>query len=138
VSEPLITLIALLVGIVLAFGFLLWTRAQPDAGRLLYAVGLVVTALIYVAFAVIGGAGARSLGLEAVGMLLYCTAAWVGYRRSVTLLALGWAMHVVWDVGLHVQGAGAAYTPGWYPWGCISFDLIVAGAVLATGASRRP
>ena len=137
-SEPLITLIALLVGIVLAFGFLLWTRAQPDAGRLLYAVGLVVTALIYVAFAVIGGAGARSLGLEAVGMLLYCTAAWVGYRRSVTLLALGWAMHVVWDVGLHVQGAGAAYTPGWYPWGCISFDLIVAGAVLATGASRRP
>ena len=137
-SATLVTLIALLVGIVLAFGFLLWTRAQPDGGRLLYAVGLVVTALIYVAFAVIGGAGARSLGLEAVGMVLYCTAAWVGYRRSATLLALGWAMHVVWDVGLHVQGAGAAYTPGWYPWGCISFDLIVAGAVLATGASRRP
>jgi hypothetical protein len=131
------TLIALVVGIVLAFAFLLWTRAQPDAGRRLYAIGLVVTALIYVAFALIGGGSARSLALEAVGVLLYGGAAWLGFRKSAALLALGWAMHVVWDVSLHLQGAGAGYTPDWYPWGCISFDLMVAGAVLAAGASRR-
>lgn len=131
----MIRLIALVVGIVLAFGFVLWTRAQPDGGRRLYGIGLAVTALIYVSFAVIGGAGARSLGLEALGMLVYGAAAWVGYRRSAGLLALGWAMHIVWDVALHLHGAGAEYTPGWYPWGCTSFDLIVAGAVLASGAA---
>ena len=133
----MVTLIALVVGIVLAFGFLLWTRRQPDGGSRFYAIGLAVTALIYFVFAVIGRADARSLALEAGGVLLYGAAAWLGFRKSAALLALGWAMHVVWDVSLHLQGAGAAYTPDWYPWGCVSFDLIVAGAVLAAGAPRR-
>jgi hypothetical protein len=131
----MITLIELVVGIALAFAFLTWTRAQPDAGRRLYAIGLAVTALIYMVFALIGRAGARSLALEAAGVLLYGAAAWVGFRKSAALLAFGWAMHVVWDVGLHLQGAGAGYTPDWYPWGCGSFDLIVAGAVLTAGAN---
>jgi hypothetical protein len=132
-----IRVIALVVGVALGSGFLLWTRAQPDAGRRLYGIGLAVTALIYLAFAVIGRAGARSLGLEAVGVLLYGAAAWLGFRKSAGLLALGWALHPVWDVALHLQGAGAGYTPGWYPWGCVSFDLMVAGAVLAAAAPRR-
>ena len=129
-----ITVVALIVGIVLAFAFLLWTRAQADAGRRLYAIGLAVTALIYVAFALIGGAGTRSLALEAGGVVLYGAAAWVGFRKSVALLALGWAMHPVWDVALHLQYPGAAYTPDWYPWGCVSFDLMVAGAVFVAFA----
>ncbi len=133
----MITVIELVVGAVLAFAFLMWTRAQPDGGIRLYAIGLGVTALIYVAFAVIGGANARSLGLETVGVLLYGAAAWLGFRKSVALLALGWAMHPVWDVALHLAGTGAGYTPDWYPWGCVSFDLVVAGAVLATGALQR-
>jgi hypothetical protein len=127
------TLIALIVGIILGFAFLLWTRKQPDAGRRLYVIGLAVTALIYVVFALIGRAGARSLALEALGVLLYGAVAWVGFRKSAVLLALGWAMHVVWDVSLHLQGAGAEYTPDWYPWSCVSFDLMVAGAVLSAG-----
>ena len=133
----MITVIALVVGIVLATLFLLWARAQPDAGMRLYVIGLGVTALIYVVFALIGGAGGRSLALEAAGLLLYGAAAWLGFRGSLTLLSLGWAMHVVWDVGLHLQGAGAGYTPFWYPWGCASFDLMVGGAVLVTGAGRE-
>ena len=129
--------IELLVGILLAFGFVRWARAQPDGGRLVYTIGLVVTALIYLAFAVIGGGSARSLGLEVLGVLLYCGAAMAGYRWSAALLALGWALHVLWDVSLHLEGAGAAYTPDWYPWGCVSFDLVVAGAVLAAAPPRR-
>ena len=133
----MITVIELVVGVVLAFAFLMWTRAQPDGGRRFYAIGLAVTALIYFVFAVIGRASARSLALEAAGVLLYGAAAWVGFRKSAALLALGWAMHPVWDVALHLSGAGAGYTPDWYPWGCVSFDLMVAGAVLATGALQR-
>lgn len=133
----MITVIALIVGIVLATPFLLWTRSQPDAGRRLYAVGLGVTVLIYVVFALIGGGGGRSLALEGGGALVYGAAAWIGFRRSAAVLALGWAMHVVWDVALHLQRAGAAYTPFWYPWGCGSFDLMVGGAVLVSGAGRK-
>ncbi|HYC31336.1 MAG TPA: DUF6010 family protein [Gemmatimonadales bacterium] len=135
--DQVVTQIELIVGIVLAFGFLWWARRQPDGGSWLYAVGLVVTALIYVGFAVIGGADARSLGLEALGMLLYCAVAWAGYRRSAAVLALGWALHILWDVALHLEGPGAAYTPGWYPWGCVSFDLVVAGAVFVSARPRR-
>jgi hypothetical protein len=131
------TVTALVVGILLASGFLLLTRAQPDGGRRFYAIGLAVTALIYVVFALIGRGGSRSLGLELVGVLLYGAAAWVGYRSSVAILALGWALHVVWDVTLHLQGAGAGYTPDWYPWGCVSFDLMVAGAALTLGAGAE-
>lgn len=134
----MITEIALLVGIVLAFGFLGWTRAQPDGGRWIYAIGLVVTALIYVVFALIGGATGRTVGLEALGLLLYGAVAWAGFRRSATVLALGWAMHVLWDVSLHLQGPGGMYTPDWYPWGCMSFDLVVGGAVLTTAPPGRP
>ena len=49
-------------------------------------------------------------------------------------------MHPVWDVALHLTGTGAGYTPDWYPWGCVSFDLMVAGAVLAAAphAGRLP
>ena len=100
------------------------------AGSRFYAIGLAVTALIYFVFALLGRASARSLALEALGLFLYTAVAWIGYRKSAALLAFGWAMHVVWDVALHLQGAGAGYTPDWYPWGCVSFDLIVAGAVL--------
>jgi hypothetical protein len=132
-----ITVIALVVGVVLAFAFLMWTRAQSDGGSRFYAIGLAVTALIYVVFALIGRGSARSLALEAAGVLLYGGAAWLGFRKSAALLALGWAMHPVWDVALHLTGAGAGYTPDWYPWGCVSFDLMVAGAVFTVGASRR-
>ena len=131
------TEIALLVGIVLAFGFLRWTRAQPDGGSWIYAIGLAVTALIYVLFPLIGGGGARALGLELLGVLLYGALAWAGYRKSATVLALGWALHALWDLSLHLNGAGAAYTPVWYPWGCLSFDLVVAGAVLIAAPPGR-
>ena len=77
------------------------------------------------------------LGLEVLGVLLYGGLAWAGHRKSAALLALGWAVHVLWDVSFHLEGAGAAYTPDWYPWGCVSFDLIVAGAVLAAPRPMR-
>jgi hypothetical protein len=139
-SPLVITVGALVVGVVLAIPFLLWTRGQPDAGMRFYAVGLGVTALIYVVFALIGGASGHSLGLEAIGVVLYGGAAWLGFRGGTSVLALGWAMHPVWDVALHLQGMGARYTPDWYPWGCVSFDLMVAGAVLAAAphAGRLP
>jgi hypothetical protein len=75
-----ITLIALMVGIALAFAFLVWTRKQPDGGRRFYTIGLIVTALIYVVFALVGRGSARSLALEALGVLPYGAVAWLGLQ----------------------------------------------------------
>ena len=97
-----------------------------------YSVGLVIAALLYVVFGVVGGTGARWLALESLGVLLYGAAAWGGLRGRRWLLAAGWAAHVAWDVPLHLGGAGSEYTPRWYPWLCVSFDLVIAGAVLAS------
>ena len=103
----------------------------PEEARSIYAVGLVVAALIYVSFAAAGDASNRWLVIECIGLLVYGVAAWIGIRRWPWVLALGWAAHVAWDVLLHLNGPGAVYTPHWYPWACGSFDLIVAGALLA-------
>lgn len=129
-------MIALLVGAVLSLALVGLARWYPPGReRHVYAIGLVVTALIYVVFGVAGGAGSRWLALEILGVLLYGAAAWAGLRGRPRLLAVGWAAHVAWDVLLHLSGAGSEYTPHWYPWLCVSFDLVVAGAVLAS--SRR-
>lgn len=125
--------IALLLGAVLALALVGLPRMLPPGReRRVYAVGLVITALIYVGFGVAGGAGVRWLALEIFSVFLYGAAAWVGLRGRPGLLAAGWAAHVAWDVLLHLSGTGAEYTPHWYPWLCVSFDLVVAGAVLAS------
>jgi hypothetical protein len=62
--------------------------------------------------------------------------AWLGRERRAALLAAGWAAHVPWDLLLHLgDKPGAAYTPDWYPWMCVSFDLVIAGAII--GRPRR-
>ena len=40
-------------------------------------------------------------------------------------LAIGWAAHVLWDVGWHF-GESVAFVPSFYPPVCIGFDLVVA------------
>ena len=130
------TVSALLLGAALALALVgLARRCPPWRERRIYAVGLVIAALVYVGFGAAGGAGAQWLALETLGLLLYGAAAWAGLRGRPWLLALGWAAHVGWDVLLHLGGAGSEYTPHWYPWLCVSFDLVIAGAVLES--SRR-
>jgi hypothetical protein len=99
------------------------SRRQP------LAIGLGIAALIYVVFAVVGGGGARWLGIELAGLLGFAALAWMGIRSTALWLALGWTVHVAWDIGLHPEGA-APFVPSWYPLLCVGFDLIVAGYAL--------
>lgn len=123
--------LALLAGVLLAALLILFARTRGSKGtRQIYAIGLLVTALLYVVLAVVGGASASWVGLEIVGVVIYGGAAWIGLRRSLKILALGWAAHVLWDLLLHLQGPAVSYTPWWWPWLCLSFDLIIAAAVL--------
>jgi hypothetical protein len=129
----LVTMLALILGAALSLALVRLARTRPPGGeRRVYAVGLVAAALVYLIFGVVGGASARWLELESLGVVIYGAAAWAGLRGRPSLLAAGWALHVAWDAALHLRGAGAVYTPPWYPWLCVSFDLVIAGAVLAS------
>ena len=122
--------IALLIGTLLSLALVgLARRYPPKEERYLYAIGLVIAAVIYFVFGVVGGTNSTWLGIEALGVLLYSVAAWAGLRRP-WLLAIGWAAHVAWDLALHLSCVGSEFTPNWYPWFCAPVDLIVAIAVL--------
>ncbi|MFY8275416.1 hypothetical protein AAEU32_14925 [Pseudoalteromonas sp. SSDWG2] len=39
---------------------------------------------------------------------------------------MGWLLHPVWDVGLHLIVQDGQFAPLWYVYLCISFDVVVA------------
>ena len=133
------TLFELAVGFVLgALLVLSARRGGPARETPVFALGLIVAALIYIGFALANGAPVRSLLLESLGVLPFGLLAWLGSRRSQLWLALGWAAHVAWDLGLNAGARAPAFVPSWYPVVCTSFDLLVAGYVVArVRGSRR-
>ena len=54
----------------------------------------------------------------------------IGWRGSAKWLGLGWAVHPVWDFGLHHLGPGHGIGPWTYAIACISFDWVVAAYIL--------
>jgi hypothetical protein len=48
-------------------------------------------------------------------------------KKSGWLSAAGWALHPLWDAGLH--GYSTPFVPHWYIGGGIGFDLVVAAYV---------
>jgi hypothetical protein len=127
----------LLIGALCGVLFVLLVRSLFAGSRALtvYALSLVITALIYVLFAVRGGAGSSQLGLEAAGLALFTFLAVLG-RRMPAFLVVGWAGHSLWDLILH-KLMDAMKVPSWYPLACLSFDLVVA-AYIASAFKRKP
>ena len=130
---------SLALGAVAALIPLLWLRRKsPGSQQRFWALGLLVAALIYVGFAVLGiGAGTvgdppHVLGFEGLGVMVYGALGALGMRHPKAL-AFGWALHVVWDLG-HRH---ADWVPEWYVAACLAFDVVVAGYVAATMAWPR-
>jgi hypothetical protein len=129
-------LFPVIAGAVLGGLFALFAHSRRSPGEVrLLAVGLMVAALIYVAFALAGAHG-RWLALEAVGLALFSGVAWLGLRVSLWWLALGWVAHVGWDVGLHLDRTQPV-VGAWYPLACVGFDLVVAGYLLSLARAPR-
>lgn len=121
-------LVEIVVGIFLAVGFVLLVRLTGNYSKELlnFAIGLVVTALIYIGFGLYSGSVGWIL-TEVMGVAIYAIFVWLGLRRSGWFLAIGWALHPVWDAGLH--GYAMSFVPHWYIGGCVGFDLTVAGYI---------
>ena len=118
----------LLLGIVLCFPLIYYAHRRPNTARVVFAIGLIVAAAIYLLFAAMANRGAW-IGVELFGVVAYGAFALLGLRNSMWWLVLGWAMHPIWDIAIHHAGAGAEFTPDWYAWTCVSFDAIVAAYI---------
>jgi hypothetical protein len=120
--------IEIVIGMLLAVGFLLLVTLTGSYSKevLNLAIALSVTALIYVGFGLFSGLRTWVF-IELLGVLIYSVFAWLGLRKSAWFLALGWALHPVWDAGLH--GYATPFVPHWYIGGCTGFDLLVAGYI---------
>lgn len=126
----------LILGFVCGGMLLLYARAYSKrAEKQVLAIALVIAAMIYVGFAIMWG-DVTWLVIELAGLPIYGIFAWRAIRYSqYYLLGIGWMLHPLWDVVLHLMGPGNIIAPEWYAIGCISFDLLVAGYIFSRVSS---
>jgi len=116
---------AALIGVVAALPALMWARHQDDSSlRVAAGWGLLLAASVYVLFALQRGDGFWKL-LELIGLGLYGCFYWFSVKQPLKILAIGWLLHPLWDIFLHIVGAGSFLVPEWYGMACVIFDLLV-------------
>ena len=120
------TLLEIVIGIIVASGFVLLVGRSRKYMWIL-AIGLIITALIYVGLGLFSGSLTWVM-IELAGVLIYAAFARLGLKKSAWFLAAGWALHPLWDAGLHDYST--EFVPHWYIAACIGFDLLVAGYVV--------
>lgn len=105
----------------------LWLASKFDFKKmhLFLGISLVVTAICYVVFALIWG-DTTWLFVELSGVVIYGFFYLLSTRFSLYWLSVGWLLHPVWDVAIHLQGPGSHIAPAWWSVACISFDAAVA------------
>ena len=102
-------------------------RAKGE--KIILSKALIAAAIIYVLFAIIWG-NTTWVVIEIIGVPIYGLFAWAAIRYSVYWLAIGWFLHPLWDVYLHLLGPGNLVAPEWYAVACITFDILIAGYIL--------
>lgn len=130
----------ILIGGLIAAAVLNYFHVQKeDVLRGFVALALMVAALIYVGFAAVGfwtsSVNINWFLLEILGVGIYFLFAFLGVKKSMWFLVIGWFAHVFWDVGLHL-GENRAFVPNFYPPVCIGFDLVFAGYIFWRWKSR--
>lgn len=118
-------LIEIILGILIAIiSVFLIARLYPNRDHAFWRVGLIVAALIYVLFALLRN-GISYLPLELGGLFFYGIFVWLSKRKALYWLAVGWGLHIGWDILLHTNPA-MPFVPSWYPGVCLGFDIVIA------------
>ncbi len=99
-----------------------------DRDRAFYPTVMIVIALYYALFAVMGGS-VEVLALEAVPIAVFVVASIAGFKYSLWLVAAALVAHGVFDV-YHDHLFLNAGVPTWWPGFCLGYD-VVAGLYLA-------
>ena len=127
-------------GAVLALIAFLLSKVVSDlVGRTLLATGLFAAAGAYFGFAVAARPPAIWGLLELLQVVAFGTLGLMGWKGSAKWLALGWALHPLWDFGVHHLGPARSFAPVSYVFACITFDWVVTAYILIyyRGASPR-
>ena len=120
---------ALLVGAALAIAIGRFaTFSGLDRDRAFYPTVMIVIALLYDLFAVIGGS-TQVLLVESLIALVFVVAAIWGFRSSLWLVVVALVAHGSFDL-VHGKMIANSGVPAWWPQFCFAYD-IVAAAYLA-------
>ena len=118
-------------GLVLSLIAFLLSRFVSDvAGRTVLATGLFAAAGAYFGFAYTPGTPSIWILIELIQVVAFGTLGLYGWRGSPYWLVLGYALHPLWDFGLHYLGPGKSFAPQTYTILCISFDWVVAAYIV--------
>src|SRR5689334_718162 len=110
--------------------FLLSRFVRDIAGRTVLATVLFAAAGAYVGFAFNETTPRVWVLIELLQVVAFGLFGLYGWRGSPYWLALGYALHPLWDFGVHYLGAGRTFAPLAYVIACISFDWVVALYIL--------
>src|SRR5918998_4613223 len=122
----------------LIVGLLIRRFTNAAVWRVFVVVSLFVAAGLYVVFALRAGEGTLWVVAEVVGVAIFGGMGLVGLLfGSIWWIVAGWALHPLWDVGLHFLGPGRSFAPETYTMACLSFDVLVAAYIAITYARRR-
>jgi hypothetical protein len=103
---------------------LLGRVAGFDRDRAFYPTVLIVIALYYALFAVMGGS-VQALLVESLVIAVFVGAAIAGFGRSLWLVFAGFAAHGMFDF-VHGRLIANPGVPLWWPNFCLAFDLVAA------------
>jgi hypothetical protein len=125
-------------GAILCLLAFLLSRFRNDvAGRTALAIGLFTAAGAYFGFAVMAPVSRIWMLIELLQCIVFGAMGLAGWRGSAKWLALGWALHPIWDFGLHYVGPGT-FAPWPYAIACLSFDWIVAAYIVIVYLVIKP
>ena len=115
-----------LVGVILALAVSIFaTIVKFDRDRAFYPTVMIVIALIYGLFAVMGGSG-QALAVESVFILVFLVAAVLGFRRNLWIVAAALFAHGIFDF-FHASLISNPGVPVWWPMFCLTYDVVAAG-----------
>ena len=95
-------------------------------------VSLFGAAVLYVAFALRDGESIFWVVAEVVRVAIIGATGSVGLFCSKWWVVAGWALHPLWEVGLHFLGPGRSFAPETYTIACFSSELLVAAYTTIT------
>ena len=120
----------LILGLIAVFPLLfLANKLSFNAMQQVLGLSLVVAAALYIGFAFVGGSGIW-LAVEIIGLPIYGAFYYLSCKYTGIWLSVGWSLHPLWDVLLHLNVTGAHGVPAWYSLACASFDVAVAMYIL--------